>query len=195
MRILLPPVTLIISVLGSILTGMATPTEAAAVGAVGATLLAGLKLRPDEPQPIYVAAGSMLYSTGEGDWTATSLGGSGAKDVPGSGPGSVYAVGYSGVWQSAGGPGATWTPINAPSNDAMRAVWVADQGAWVYVVGDDGLQARAPGSSRRRRLLRTRCRRFGAPARPTSTSLALAPACAASLALAAPPGTCARRRG
>ncbi|NQV20428.1 MAG: TRAP transporter large permease subunit [Rhodospirillales bacterium] len=60
MRILLPPVTLIISVLGSILTGMATPTEAAAVGAVGATLLAGLKLRPDEPQPIYVAAGSLV---------------------------------------------------------------------------------------------------------------------------------------
>ena len=100
-----------------------------------------------DPRNIYVAAGSMLYSTGEGDWTATSLGGSGAKDVHGSGPGSVYAVGYSGVWQSAGGPGATWTPINAPSNDAMRAVWVADQGAWVYVVGDDGLIARLPAGS------------------------------------------------
>lgn len=60
MRILVPPVTLIISVLGSILTGMATPTEAAAVGAVGATLLAGLKLRPDEPLPIYAAAGSLV---------------------------------------------------------------------------------------------------------------------------------------
>jgi tripartite ATP-independent transporter DctM subunit len=38
---LLPPLTLIIAVLGSILAGVATPTEAAAVGAVGAILLAG----------------------------------------------------------------------------------------------------------------------------------------------------------
>jgi len=37
---LLPPLLLIMSVLGSILAGMATPTEAAAVGALGASLLA-----------------------------------------------------------------------------------------------------------------------------------------------------------
>lgn len=37
---LLPPVLLIIAVLGSILIGAATPTEAAGVGAMGATLLA-----------------------------------------------------------------------------------------------------------------------------------------------------------
>ncbi|HDY97365.1 MAG TPA: TRAP transporter large permease subunit [Pseudomonas sabulinigri] len=37
---LLPPLLLIMSVLGSILAGIATPTEAAAVGALGATLLA-----------------------------------------------------------------------------------------------------------------------------------------------------------
>jgi tripartite ATP-independent transporter DctM subunit len=37
-----PPLLLIIAVLGSILTGIATPTEAAAVGATGATLLAWL---------------------------------------------------------------------------------------------------------------------------------------------------------
>lgn len=43
MRNLLPPVFLIITVLGSILTGAATPTEAAGVGAFGATLLAALK--------------------------------------------------------------------------------------------------------------------------------------------------------
>ncbi|MDJ0683298.1 MAG: TRAP transporter large permease subunit [Alphaproteobacteria bacterium] len=42
---LLPPVILIIAVLGSILAGVATPTEAAAVGAMGATLLAGLRVR------------------------------------------------------------------------------------------------------------------------------------------------------
>ena len=37
---IIPPLLLILVVLGSILTGVATPTESAAVGAVGATLLA-----------------------------------------------------------------------------------------------------------------------------------------------------------
>jgi tripartite ATP-independent transporter DctM subunit len=40
---LLPPLLLIIAVLGSILGGIATPTEAASVGAVGATLLSALR--------------------------------------------------------------------------------------------------------------------------------------------------------
>ncbi len=40
---LLPPVILIIAVLGSILTGVASPTEAAAIGAIGALLLAGYR--------------------------------------------------------------------------------------------------------------------------------------------------------
>jgi len=40
---LLPPLILIIAVLGSIIGGIATPTEAASVGAMGATLLAFLK--------------------------------------------------------------------------------------------------------------------------------------------------------
>ncbi|MEX2468682.1 MAG: TRAP transporter large permease subunit [Pseudohongiellaceae bacterium] len=40
---LLPPVFLIIAVLGSILGGFATPTEAASIGALGAILLAGLR--------------------------------------------------------------------------------------------------------------------------------------------------------
>ncbi|SDR20713.1 TRAP transporter, DctM subunit [Pseudovibrio sp. Tun.PSC04-5.I4] len=42
--VLVPPVALIVAVLGSILGGIATPTEAAAVGAVGALLLAGFRL-------------------------------------------------------------------------------------------------------------------------------------------------------
>jgi len=42
---LLPPLVLIIAVLGSILSGIATPTEAASVGAVGAMILAGLRGR------------------------------------------------------------------------------------------------------------------------------------------------------
>lgn len=40
---LIPPLLLILSVLGSIMAGLATPTEAAAVGSVGALLLATLR--------------------------------------------------------------------------------------------------------------------------------------------------------
>jgi len=40
---LLPPLTLVFAVLGSILAGMATPTEAAGVGAMGALLLAVMR--------------------------------------------------------------------------------------------------------------------------------------------------------
>ena len=43
LRAALPPVFLVFAVLGSILAGVATPTEAAAVGAVGATLIALLR--------------------------------------------------------------------------------------------------------------------------------------------------------
>jgi tripartite ATP-independent transporter DctM subunit len=43
LRALLPPLTLIFAVLGSILLGFATPTEAAGVGAMGALLLAALR--------------------------------------------------------------------------------------------------------------------------------------------------------
>jgi TRAP-type mannitol/chloroaromatic compound transport system permease large subunit len=39
-RALLPPLLLIVACLGSILTGFATASEAAAVGAVGATVFA-----------------------------------------------------------------------------------------------------------------------------------------------------------
>jgi tripartite ATP-independent transporter DctM subunit len=41
--VLLPPLLLIVAVLGSILGGLATPTEAASVGAVGAILLAAMR--------------------------------------------------------------------------------------------------------------------------------------------------------
>ena len=43
LRALLPPLILVFAVLGSILTGIATPTEAAGVGAMGALLLAVLR--------------------------------------------------------------------------------------------------------------------------------------------------------
>lgn len=44
MRTLFPPLALMVGVLGSIIGGIATATEAASVGAVGATLLAGRKM-------------------------------------------------------------------------------------------------------------------------------------------------------
>lgn len=47
LRSLLPPLALILAVLGSILGGLATPTEAAGVGAFGALLLAALNRQLD----------------------------------------------------------------------------------------------------------------------------------------------------
>ncbi|WP_340150188.1 TRAP transporter large permease subunit [uncultured Sneathiella sp.] len=55
LRSLLPPVVLIVAVLGSILMGIATPTEAASVGAVGAILLAALKGSKGSGLPVYIA--------------------------------------------------------------------------------------------------------------------------------------------
>lgn len=46
MKTLPPPLLLIVAVLGSILAGVATPTEAASVGAIGALLIAGMRLAP-----------------------------------------------------------------------------------------------------------------------------------------------------
>ena len=60
MRALVPPIVLIISVLGSILTGVATPTEAAAVGAVGSLLLAGVRLDADRGGPMYIAGACLI---------------------------------------------------------------------------------------------------------------------------------------
>ncbi|MQA67232.1 MAG: TRAP transporter large permease subunit [Alphaproteobacteria bacterium] len=60
LRVLLPPVALIIAVLGSILGGIATPTEAAAVGAAGAGLLAVRRLDPAARLPVHAAVLSMI---------------------------------------------------------------------------------------------------------------------------------------
>ncbi len=57
---LVPPIVLIVSVLGSILAGVATPTEAAAVGGLGAVLLAGYRLQEDKPLFVYAAAAALL---------------------------------------------------------------------------------------------------------------------------------------
>jgi len=57
---LVAPIVLIIAVLGSILVGIATPTEAAGVGAIGATLLAGHRLAEGKPLPVYAAAAGLI---------------------------------------------------------------------------------------------------------------------------------------
>jgi tripartite ATP-independent transporter DctM subunit len=60
MHALIAPIVLIVAVLGSILVGVATPTEAAGVGAIGATLLAGHRLAEGKPIPVYAAAAGLV---------------------------------------------------------------------------------------------------------------------------------------
>lgn len=58
---LIPPILLIVAVLGSILGGLATATEAAAVGGVGALLLAGLRVESGKSGlPVYAAVAGMV---------------------------------------------------------------------------------------------------------------------------------------
>lgn len=59
LQALVPPVILIVAVLGSILGGIATPTEAAGVGAVGALLLAGYR-QAGTKAPIVAATVSLI---------------------------------------------------------------------------------------------------------------------------------------
>ena len=58
---LVPPIVLIVAVLGSILGGVATPTEAASVGAVGATMLAAIRIAPRQSRMV-LAAGAALVA-------------------------------------------------------------------------------------------------------------------------------------
>ncbi|MHA3979299.1 TRAP transporter large permease [Halovulum sp. GXIMD14794] len=55
---ILPPVILIFAVLGAILGGVATPTEAAAVGAIGALLMAALRLGANRR---FILAGAVAF--------------------------------------------------------------------------------------------------------------------------------------
>lgn len=57
---LVPPILLIVAVLGSILAGVATPTEAASVGAVGSLLLAGRHLSGGKDHTTAIAALSLV---------------------------------------------------------------------------------------------------------------------------------------
>jgi TRAP-type mannitol/chloroaromatic compound transport system permease large subunit len=56
LRAIAPPIILIVAVLGSILGGIATPSEAASVGAIGALLLAGTRL----PGPAWIVPAGAL---------------------------------------------------------------------------------------------------------------------------------------
>ncbi len=62
LKAMLPPMLLIIAVLGSILSGYATPTRGAALGAMGAILLAGYKLAdsPYNRKMILAAAAGLI---------------------------------------------------------------------------------------------------------------------------------------
>lgn len=53
------PVLLIVAVLGSILVGLASPTEAAGVGAIGATMLAGFRIDEARGRPILIGGACM----------------------------------------------------------------------------------------------------------------------------------------
>jgi tripartite ATP-independent transporter DctM subunit len=104
-EVLVAPLLLILAVLGSILGGIATPTEAASIGAVGALLLAARKARLSEiikPTLIKTAQittmifviliGATLFSLvfrglGGDDLVHRSLG-----NLPGGAAGAVFAV-------------------------------------------------------------------------------------------------------
>lgn len=60
LRSLIPPLLLIVAVLGSILGGLASPTEAAAVGSIGAIMLAGYRLDPARGGPILIGGLSLV---------------------------------------------------------------------------------------------------------------------------------------
>lgn len=60
LKVLVPPIALIIAVLGSILKGIATPSEAAAVGAIGALFLAGHKQDKANPWPVIAATCALM---------------------------------------------------------------------------------------------------------------------------------------
>ena len=57
---LVPPLVLIFLVLGSIITGIATVNQAGAIGAVGATIMAGYKLYEDKKGALYPAALALI---------------------------------------------------------------------------------------------------------------------------------------
>ncbi|WP_299438311.1 TRAP transporter large permease subunit [uncultured Rhodospira sp.] len=105
---LLPPVFLIVAVLGSILTGVATPTEAAAVGAVGALLLGGLKLEGSTRWPIILTFGALVVMLLLARWVDLRV----ARDAIG--PGDTV-----GIWAAVACTGIVFLGIG----ESLRRVW------------------------------------------------------------------------
>lgn len=62
-KVIVPPLALIVAVLGSILTGAATATESAAVGAMGALILAAMRKQVTLDMLRHVCRGSLSMST------------------------------------------------------------------------------------------------------------------------------------
>ncbi len=60
LRVLVPPAVLVVAVLGSILLGVATPTESAAVGSVGAIMLAAQRIDPSARRAVYLGGGAVI---------------------------------------------------------------------------------------------------------------------------------------
>ncbi|BBK29972.1 tripartite ATP-independent transporter DctM subunit [Stella humosa] len=60
---LIPPLALIVAVLGSILAGVATPTESASIGAIGALLLAAMNRRLSLDTLTYAARSTMVTTS------------------------------------------------------------------------------------------------------------------------------------
>lgn len=66
MLILIPPLTLIFLVLGSIIGGIATVNQAGAIGAAGAMVMAGYRLFPDQRSTFYPAILTLIAIAGLG---------------------------------------------------------------------------------------------------------------------------------
>jgi tripartite ATP-independent transporter DctM subunit len=73
-EVLLAPMLLIVAVLGSILGGLATPTEAASVGAIGSILLAARKVRTGSAWAVALAAAAIIAVLALGALTDVRLG-------------------------------------------------------------------------------------------------------------------------
>lgn len=61
---IIPPILLIVSVLGSILFGVATPTEAAAIGVAGTVLIAAANIEDDNTTLRAISVGTVLLVAG-----------------------------------------------------------------------------------------------------------------------------------
>ncbi|MQX36255.1 TRAP transporter large permease [Roseospira navarrensis] len=105
---LLPPVILIVAVLGSILTGVATPTEAAAVGAVGALLLGGMKLEHSRRWPIMLTFAALVVMLMLARWVDLRV----ARDTIGQGD-------MIGIWVAVVCTGIVFLGIG----ESLRRVW------------------------------------------------------------------------